>query len=115
MRGNMETYTESCSHKLELFVSFSSSIACFKTTVHILVFLMQNVNMIFFCFYNFNFNKKNNRKSIDHVVNFSKLVLRVLKTVLKNQKNLIFKDRLKHLKRKCKMVVRTESVLVLSP
>ena len=33
--------------------------------------------------------------------NFLKLVLRVLKTVLKNQKNLIFKNRLKHLKRKC--------------
>ena len=35
-----------------------------------------------------------------------KLVLRVLKTVLRNQKNLIFKNRLKHLKRKCFSVLR---------
>ena len=35
------------------------------------------------------------------MVNFSKLVLRVLKTVLKNQKHLISKNRPKHLKRKC--------------
>ena len=62
--------------------------------------------MIFICFFNFNFNKKNNRKSIEHVVNFLKLVLRVLKTVLRNQKNLIFKNRLKHLKRKCFSVLR---------
>ena len=37
---------------------------------------------------------------------FLKLVLRVLKTVLRNQKNLIFKNRLKHLKRKCFSVLR---------
>ena len=62
-------------------------------------------------------------KSIEHVVKFLKLVLRVLKTVLRNQKNLIFKNRLKHLKRKCFIglrqkqpwVVRTYNVLVLSP
>ena len=35
------------------------------------------------------------------MVNFLKLVLRVLKTVLRNQKNMIFKICLKHLKRKC--------------
>ena len=35
-----------------------------------------------------------------------KLVLRVLKTVLRNQKKLIFKNRLKHLKRKCFSVLR---------
>ena len=35
------------------------------------------------------------------MVNFLKLFLSVLKTVLRNQKNLIFKNRLKHLKRKC--------------
>ena len=35
-----------------------------------------------------------------------KLVLRVLKTVLRNQKNLIFKNCLKHLKRKCFSVLR---------
>ena len=35
-----------------------------------------------------------------------KLVLRVLKTVLRNQKNLICKNRLKHLKRKCFNVLR---------
>ena len=35
-----------------------------------------------------------------------KLVLKVLKTVLRNQKNLIFKNRLKHLKRKCVNVLR---------
>ena len=46
------------SYKLKLFISFSSSIACFKITVYILVFFMRNVNMIFICFYNFNFNKK---------------------------------------------------------
>ena len=62
--------------------------------------------MIFICFHNFNFNKKNNRKSIEHEVNFLKLVLRVLKTVLRNQKKLIFKNRLKYLKRKCFRVLR---------
>ena len=40
------------------------------------------------------------------MVNFLKLVLRVLKTVLRNQKNLIFKNCLKHLKRKCFSVLR---------
>ena len=35
-----------------------------------------------------------------------KLVLRVLKTVLRNQKKLIFKNRLKHLKQKCFSVLR---------
>ena len=35
------------------------------------------------------------------MVSFLKLVLRVLKTVLKNQKNLIFKNCFKHLERKC--------------
>ena len=35
-----------------------------------------------------------------------KLVLKVLKTVLRNQKKLIFKNRLKHLKRKCFSVLR---------
>ena len=55
---------------------------------------MRNVNMIF------NFNKKKS-KSIERVVIFLKLVLRVLKTVLKNRKKLIFKNRLKHLKPKC--------------
>ena len=35
-----------------------------------------------------------------------KLNLRILKTVLRNQKNLIFKNRLKHLKRKCFRVLR---------
>ena len=35
-----------------------------------------------------------------------KLVLRVFKTVLRNQKNLIFKNRFKHLKRKCFSVLR---------
>ena len=40
------------------------------------------------------------------MVNFLKLVLRVLKTVLRNQKILIFKNRLKHLKRKCFSVLR---------
>ena len=35
-----------------------------------------------------------------------KLVLRVLKTDLRNQKQLIFKNRLKHLKRKCFSVLR---------
>ena len=67
---------------------------------------MRNVNMIFFCFYNFNFNEKNNSKSIEHVVNFLKLVLRVLKMVLKNQKSLIYKNHLKHLKRKCFSVLK---------
>ena len=70
------------------------------------VVFMQNVNMIFICFCNFNFNKKNNRKSKEHVVNFLKLVLRVPKTVLRNQKKLIFKNRLRHLKRKCFSVLR---------
>ena len=57
--GYSETYAESCSYKLKLFISFSSSIACFKTTAYILVFFcMQNVNMIFICICNFNFNKK---------------------------------------------------------
>ena len=32
---------------------------------------------------------------MEHVVNLLKLVLRVFKTVLRNQKNLIFKNRLK--------------------
>ena len=59
---------------------------------------MRNVNMIF------NFNKKKS-KSIEHVVIFLKLVLRVLKTVLKNRKKLLFKNRLKHLKRKCFIVL----------
>ena len=62
---------------------------------------MQNVNMIFICSYIFNFNKKNDGKSIEHVVKFLKLVLRVRKMILKNHKILIFKNRLKHLKRKC--------------
>ena len=35
-----------------------------------------------------------------------KLVLRVLKTVLRNKKKLILKNRLKHLKRKCFSVLR---------
>ena len=35
-----------------------------------------------------------------------KLVLRVFKTVLRNQKNLIFKNRFKHLKRKYFSVLR---------
>ena len=35
-----------------------------------------------------------------------KLVLRVLKTGLRNQKNLIFKNRLRHLKQKCFSVLR---------
>ena len=68
---------------------------------------MQNVNMIFICFCNFNFNKK--KKTIGNqknVVNFLKLVLRVPKTVLRNQKNLIFKNHLKHLKQKCFSVLR---------
>ena len=69
---------------------------------------------------------------MEHVVNFLKLVLRVLKNRFKNKKNLTFKYRLKHLKRKCfnvlrqkqscshevkikKMVVRTNNVLVSSP
>ena len=43
MRGNLVTYTESCSHKLKLFISFSSFIAWFKTTVYILKFFMRNV------------------------------------------------------------------------
>ena len=43
---------------------------------------------------------------MEHVVNFLKLVLRVLKTVLRNQINWIFKNRLKHLKRKCFSVLR---------
>ena len=58
MRGSIETYTESCSHKLKLFTSFISFIAYFKTNVHVLAFFMQNVNMIFLYFDNFNFNKK---------------------------------------------------------
>ena len=37
---------------------------------------------------------------------FQFFVLTVLKTVLRNQKNLIFKNRLKHLKRKCFSVLR---------
>ena len=49
---------------------------------------------------------KNNSESIEHVANILKLVLRVLKTVLKNQKSLIFKSRLKYLKRKCFSVLR---------
>ena len=64
------------------------------------------------------------------MVIFLKLVLRVLKTVSRNQKNLIFKNHLKQLKWKCfnvsrqkyshvhiesEMVVRTYNVLVLSP
>ena len=69
---------------LRFFISFSLSITL---TLYVLVFFLQNVNMIFICFYNFNINKKNNSKSIKHVVNFLKLVLRVLTTVLKNQKN----------------------------
>ena len=32
-------------------------VTCFKTVVYILIFFMHNVNMIFICFYNFNFNK----------------------------------------------------------
>ena len=44
--------------EIKIFVSFTSSIAWFKATVYILVLFMQNVNMIFICFYNFNFNKK---------------------------------------------------------
>ena len=39
-----------------------------------------------------------------------KLVLRVLKTVLRNQKNWIFKNRLKHLKRKCFSVLRQKQL-----
>ena len=38
--------------------------------------------------------------------NFLKLVLRVPKTVLRNKKKLIFKNRLRHLKRKCFSVLR---------
>ena len=40
------------------------------------------------------------------MANFLKLVLSVLKTVLKNQKILILKNRLKHLKRKCFSALR---------
>ena len=102
----MEMYGENCFHKLKLFISFNSSIACVKTTVYVILFFMWNVNMIFIYFYNFNFNKKTHNESIEHMVNFLKLALRVLKTVLKNQNNLIFKNRLKHLKWKCFSVLR---------
>ena len=40
------------------------------------------------------------------MVNFLKLVFRVPKTVLRNQKNLIFKNHLKHLKQKRFSVLR---------
>ena len=47
---------------------------------------MCKVNMIFICFFNFNFNKKDNRKLIEHVLIFE-TSLRVVKTVLRTQKN----------------------------
>ena len=40
---------------LRFFISFSLSITL---TLYVLVFFLQNVNMIFICFYNFNINKK---------------------------------------------------------
>ena len=81
----METYSECCSLELQLFISFSSSIACFKTTVYVLVFFMCNVNLICNCFYNFNFNKT--QQQINRTRGeFLKLILRVLKTVLKNER-----------------------------
>ena len=83
MRGNLETYIKCCSHKSKLFISFSSSIACFKTTVYMLVFFIRNVNMIYLCSFIISISIKNNIKSIEHVVNYLKLVSRVLKTVLK--------------------------------
>ena len=43
---------------------------------------------------------------MEHVVNFFNLVLRVLKTALKHKKKLIFKNRLKPLKRKYFSVLR---------
>ena len=49
---------------------------------------------------------KNNSKSVEHVVDFLKPVLRALKTVLKSQKKLVFKIRLKHSKWKCLSVLR---------
>ena len=83
MRGNLETYIKCCSHKSKLFISFSSSIACFKTTVYMLVFFMRNVNMIYLCSFIISISIKNNIKSIEHVVSYLKLVVRVLKTILK--------------------------------
>ena len=38
---------DNCSFKLKLFISFSSSMVCLKTTVCVLVFFIRNVNMIF--------------------------------------------------------------------
>ena len=99
MRGNMETYAESCSHKLvhrslgskqlSMDVYFS-----FEMLISFLFALIISISI------------KDNSKSIEHVVNFLKLLLRVLKKVLKNQTNLIFKNRLKYLKRKCFSVLR---------
>ena len=48
------------------------------------------------------------------MANFLKLVLRVLKTVLKNQKNLIFKNRLKYLKRKCFSALKPKTIMFTS-
>ena len=83
MRGNLETYIKCCYHKSKLFISFSSSIACFKTTVYMLVFFMRNVNTIYLCSFIISISIKNNIKSIEHVVSYLKLVVRVLKTILK--------------------------------
>ena len=93
--GYSETYTESCSYKLKLFILFSLSIVWFKTTDYICLHV--SCKMLIWS----SILIRNNSKSIEHVVNFLKLALRVLKTVLKDKKKLIFKNRLKHLKRKC--------------
>ena len=48
-----------------------------------LVFFMRNVNMIYLCSFIISISVKNNIKSIEHVVSYLKLVVRVLKTILK--------------------------------
>ena len=50
---------------------------------------------------------ENNSKSVKHLVNFLKLISRIFKNVLKN-KNVIFKNCLKHFKPKCFNVLRQQ-------
>ena len=111
MRGNTEPYAESCSYKLKLFISLSSSIACFKTTVYILVYLYFSCEMLIWFSFAFviSISIKNNNKSVEHVVSYLKLVLRFLKTVSKNKKFLTLKNCLKLLKWKSFSVMFTWS------
>ena len=81
-----------CFHKIKLAVSFSSLPLASKA--------------LFICFYNLNFNKETIGNQQNRRLIFLKLVLRAPKTVLRNKKKLIFKNRLKHLKRKCFNVLR---------